>query len=89
MGLKPARLRGLCLVTGFAMTRRAPTIAEDKEMAQKSLNDVLEAPLFQPVIELPESDVRDVLQSDFVGATVGRGAESIVRLSPHPGLRKR
>ena len=54
-------------------------------MAQKSLNEVLEAPLFHPMNELAESHVRDVLQSDYVGATMGRGAESIVRLSPHPG----
>ena len=54
-------------------------------MAQKLLNEVLEAPLFHPMNELAESDVRDVLQSDYVGATIGRGAESIVRLSPHPG----
>ena len=46
--------------------------------------DVLTAPLFHPMVELCEHDARDILYSDFKGTRVGHGAESVVRLSPHP-----
>ena len=64
--------------------RGAPATEEDEQALVKALADVVHAPAFQPVADLCDHDCRDLLHSKRKGMRVGRGAESEVRLSPHP-----